>query len=71
MAFITGVSSEGFSTTVLPTARAKARPRAESSSGKFNGDMTETTLRGWRTTMLTLPFFSLLNVMLIMRAIYR
>ena len=42
----TGVSSEGFSTTVLPTARATASPREESRRGKFQGEITATTPNG-------------------------
>ncbi len=52
----TGVSSDGFKTTVLPTARATAKPRDESNSGKFQGEITVTTPSGLRTTILTLPW---------------
>ena len=51
---VTGVSSEGFSTTALPAAKAKAMPREDSSKGKFQGEMAATTPSGRRTAMLTL-----------------
>ena len=51
----TGVSSDGFSTTVLPTASATAKPRDDKISGKFHGEITETTPSGSRTTRLSLP----------------
>ena len=51
----TGVSSDGLSTTALPTASATAKPRDERISGKFHGEITDTTPSGSRMTSESLP----------------
>ena len=43
-----GVSSEGFTTTVLPQASAGATFQVISSSGRFQGQITATTPFGTR-----------------------
>ena len=43
---VSGVSSAGLSTTVLPAARAGAKPQPAIGIGKFHGTMTETTPSG-------------------------
>src|SRR5690606_239719 len=50
----TGVSSDGFRTTALPTASATANPRDDRITGKFHGEITATTPSGSRTTRLSL-----------------
>ena len=46
---VSGVSSAGFSTTVLPAARAGAKPQPAIGIGKFHGTITETTPSGsWK-----------------------
>jgi hypothetical protein len=46
---VEGVSSEGFTTTVLPQARAGATFQVKRSSGRFHGTITATTPSGART----------------------
>ena len=43
---VSGVSSAGLSTTVLPAARAGASPQPAIGIGKFHGTMTDTTPSG-------------------------
>ena len=43
---LSGVISAGLSTTVLPAARAGAKPQPAMAMGKFQGTMTPTTPRG-------------------------
>ncbi len=43
---LSGVSSAGLSTTVLPAARAGAKPHPAIAIGKFQGTITPTTPRG-------------------------
>ena len=46
---VSGVSSAGLSTTVLPAASAGANPQPAMGIGKFHGTMTPTTPRGsWK-----------------------
>ena len=46
---LSGVSSAGFRTTVLPAARAGANPQPAMAMGKFHGTMIPTTPRGsWK-----------------------
>jgi hypothetical protein len=48
---VRGVSSAGFTTTVLPAARAGAIPQARIGIGKFQGTMMPTTPSGsWNVT---------------------
>jgi hypothetical protein len=49
------VSSEGFSTTVLPTASAAANPREVRMPGMFHGLITLTTPSGQRVAVMNLP----------------
>ena len=50
---LSGVSSAGLSTTVLPAARAGAKPQPAMAMGKFQGTMTPTTPRGsWKVTSM-------------------
>ena len=46
---VVGVSSEGFRITALPDAIAGASFQVDSSSGRFQGEITPTTPCGWRT----------------------
>ena len=50
-----GVSSEGFSTKVLPAASAKATFFIVSKKGELNGAMPAITPSGWRMVMLKRP----------------
>ena len=43
---LSGVTSAGLRTTVLPAARAGAKPQPAMAIGKFQGTMTATTPRG-------------------------
>ena len=52
---VSGVSSAGFSTTVLPAARAGATFQDAITSGKFQGTIIPTTPRGSRKVMSTPP----------------
>jgi hypothetical protein len=52
---VSGVSSAGFSTTVLPAASAGATFVDSSHSGKFHGVINPTTPRGSRNVMSTPP----------------
>ena len=52
---VSGVSSAGLSTTVLPAARAGAKPQPAMGMGKFHGTMTPTTPRGSWNVMSTPP----------------
>ena len=48
---VSGVSSAGLSTTVLPAASAGAKPQPAIGIGKFHGTMTPTTPSGsWNVT---------------------
>ena len=47
---VSGVSSAGFSTTVLPAARAGPSFQLQNISGKFQGTIWPTTPTGSRTT---------------------
>ncbi len=48
---VSGVSSAGLSTTVLPAASAGAKPHAAIGIGKFQGTMMPTTPSGsWKVT---------------------
>ena len=49
-----GVSSDGFRTTVLPTASAAAKPREVRMPGMFHGEMTLTTPKGKRVAIMNL-----------------
>ena len=50
---LSGVSSAGLSTTVLPAASAGAKPHPAMAMGKFHGTMTPTTPRGsWKVTSM-------------------
>ena len=52
---LNGVSSAGLSTTVLPAARAGAKPQPAIVIGKFQGTITPTTPSGSRKVMSTPP----------------
>ena len=52
---VSGVSSAGFSTTVLPAARAGANPQPAIGIGKFHGTITPTTPSGSWKVMSTPP----------------
>jgi hypothetical protein len=52
---VSGVSSAGFSTTVLPAASAGANPQAAIGIGKFQGTMMPTTPSGSRKVTSTPP----------------
>ena len=52
---VSGVISAGLSTTVLPAARAGARPQPAMGIGKFQGTITPTTPRGSWNVMSTPP----------------
>ena len=48
---VSGVSSAGFRTTVLPAASAGAKPQPAMGIGKFHGTITDTTPSGsWKVT---------------------
>ena len=48
---VSGVSSAGLSTTVLPAASAGAKPQPAIGIGKFHGTITPTTPSGsWKVT---------------------
>ena len=50
---VSGVSSAGLSTTVLPAASAGAKPQPAIGIGKFHGTITPTTPRGsWNVTSM-------------------
>ena len=50
---VSGVSSAGLSTTVLPAARAGANPQPAIGIGKFHGTITPTTPSGsWKVTSI-------------------
>ena len=50
---VSGVSSAGLSTTVLPAASAGAKPQLAIGIGKFHGTMTPTTPSGsWNVTSI-------------------
>jgi hypothetical protein len=50
---VSGVSSAGFSTTVLPAASAGPKPQAAIGIGKFHGTMIPTTPSGsWNVTSM-------------------
>ena len=50
---VSGVSSAGLSTTVLPAASAGAKPHDAIGIGKFHGTMTPTTPIGsWKVTLM-------------------
>ena len=53
---VSGVSSAGLSTTVLPAASAGAKPHAAIGMGKFQGTITPTTPRGSWKVRLTPPW---------------
>ena len=50
---VSGVSSAGLSTTVLPAASAGAKPHPAMIIGKFQGTITPTTPSGSRKVMST------------------
>ena len=52
---VSGVSSAGLSTTVLPAASAGATFQAAIVSGKFQGTMSATTPRGSRNVIAIPP----------------
>ena len=52
---MSGVSSAGFSTTVLPAASAGASFHEAIASGKFHGVISPTTPSGSRNVMATPP----------------
>jgi hypothetical protein len=52
---VSGVSSAGFSTTVLPAARAGPNAQPAMGMGKFHGTMTPTTPSGSWKVMSTPP----------------
>ncbi len=52
---VSGVISAGFSTTVLPAARAGAKPQPAMGIGKFHGTITPTTPSGSRNVRSTPP----------------
>ena len=52
---MSGVSSAGFNTTVLPAASAGASFHEEIASGKFHGTMRPTTPSGSRNVIATPP----------------
>ena len=52
---VSGVSSAGLSTTVLPAARAGAKPQAAIGIGKFHGTITPTTPSGSANVTFTPP----------------
>ena len=52
---VSGVSSAGLRTTVLPAASAGAKPQPAMGIGKFHGTMTPTTPSGSRKVMSTPP----------------
>ena len=50
---VSGVSSAGLSTTVLPAASAGAKPQPAIGIGKFHGTMMPTTPSGsWKVTSM-------------------
>jgi hypothetical protein len=50
---VSGVSSAGLSTTVLPAASAGAKPQPAIGIGKFHGTITPTTPSGsWKVTSI-------------------
>ena len=52
---VSGVISAGLSTTVLPAARAGAKPQPAMGIGKFHGTMTPTTPSGSLNVMSRPP----------------
>jgi hypothetical protein len=52
---VSGVSSAGLSTTVLPAASAGAKPQPAMGIGKFQGTMMPTTPSGSRKVTSTPP----------------
>ena len=52
---VSGVSSAGLRTTVLPAARAGAKPQPAIGMGKFHGTMMPTTPSGSWKVMSTPP----------------
>ena len=52
---VSGVSSAGLSTTVLPAASAGAKPHPAIGIGKFQGTITDTTPRGSLKVTFTPP----------------
>ena len=50
---LSGVSSAGLTTTVLPAASAGAKPQPAMAMGKFHGTITPTTPSGsWKVTSM-------------------
>ena len=52
---MSGVSSEGFHTTVSPQTRASALFQAHTATGKLNAEITPTTPRGCHVSMSRWP----------------
>ena len=52
---VSGVCDAGFSTIVLPAARAGASFHDERRKGKFHGTMAPTTPTGWRSVNVKAP----------------